>query len=587
LIKTVFFGKVNEEYLNLSDRSINDIRGNNNKLADFDEPVYLSIKASNLGYTQANNVYAKISSTSELITIVTDSVYIGNLAAVSEITIADKLDIKIFKEAADMSVATLNLILGDDKTKKQYTIDITIHAPELNVISCTMDDTVLGNGNFIADPGEKYSLIYKVQNNGSSDASGDFSVSTPDSDKITILDENVKSGVLKYGEITEIPVTVQLASETPNGSYFTVYSELSCDPYVLNNNFTFRAGKVRESFEAETFNVFPWINKSKIPWTINSENSYDGSISARSGNIPNSSASGSGYNSSTSLIIKIQYYTGDSIKFLYKVSSELSYDFFVFRINDVEVLKESGEIPWTKFAAAVKAGLNKFEWIYKKDESTVGGTDCVWIDMIDFVTTGSVLYIEKDLQVARIVPPAVKKKYSYEPIIVKLLNVGKDTINGFNLAYTVNNEASPVEEFFKTKVFPAGDTVTVEFTEKVNFYRYGLYEITSYSFNNSDDYILNDTASLEFRHELTDSMIVYPNPFKEQFTLYINSRYSESIHITLSNTAGTKVYEMDKNISAGKNPVIITVPWLSPSVYYVNIRTNRGTTTLKVIKIRK
>ncbi|HUX96486.1 MAG TPA: C25 family cysteine peptidase [Bacteroidales bacterium] len=579
LIKTVYFGSVSDEYINLSGSSINDSQGNNNNAADFSEIIYLSIKAGNLGNTSANNVYTKISSSSDLITILKDSAYIGNLAARSEITIPDKLEILVDKNSADMSVATISLILGDDKTKKQYTVDITIHAPDLKVIGCTMDDTELGNGNFIADPGEKYSLIYKVQNLGTSDASGDFSVSTSDPEKITILDQNIKSGVLRFGEITEIPVTVQLRDYVANGSYFNVLSSLNCDPYLIENNFTFRVGKIRESFEAESFNVFPWININKVPWVTSTSGSYDGTISARSGAI--------GRDATTTLLIKTYYDYDDYIKFMYKVSSELNFDFFTFRINDKEVLKRSGETDWVEFTVAVKTGLNKFEWVYKKDGSTDSGSDCAWIDMIDFAATGSLRYIEKDLQVARVVPPPEKNKYSFEPITVKVLNVGKDTIKSFNLAYKINEQSIPVEEFFDKPVIPFGDTVTVEFTEKVNFYRYGLYNITSYSLNNSDDYLLNDTASYEFKHELTDSLIIYPNPFTEQFTIYINSRYAERIRITINNMAGTQVYEIEKNITAGKNPVIISAPWLSPSVYYVTIRTNRGITTLKVVKNRK
>jgi uncharacterized repeat protein (TIGR01451 family) len=579
LIKTIYFGSVSKEYINLSGRTINDAKGNNNKAADFGETIYLSIKAANLGNTTATNVYAKISSVSDFVTILTDSAFIGNLAPGSEINLSDKLEIKIDKEVTDLSVAPVILKLSDDLITKQYTIDLTVHAPVLQVLSCTMDDSVLGNGNYIADPGEKYSLIYKIQNTGTSDASGDFMVSTTEPEKISILDQNVKSGVLRFGEVTEIPVTVQLAEYVANGSYFTVSSSLSCDPYIINNDFTFRVGKIRESFEAESFDVFPWINTSKIPWITNNGSSYDGSVSAKSGAI--------GHNATTSLIIKTNYSFDDSVKFMYKVSSELNFDYFTFRINDREALKRSGETGWLKYATAVKTGLNKFEWVYKKDLTTNGGADCAWIDMIDFATTGSLTYIQKDLQVAKVVPPPAKSKYSYEPIKVKVLNVGKDTIKSFNLAYKVNDQSVPVQQLFNTKVIPFGDTVTVEFTEKVNFYRYGLYEITAYSLNNSDDYLMNDTASYEFRNELTDSLIIYPNPFTEHFTIYINSKYSERIRITINNAAGTQVYEMEKNINAGKNPVIISAPWLSPSVYFVNIRTNRGTTTLKVIKTKK
>ena len=579
LIKTVYFGEVKGEYISLLEHSINDSKGNNNKAADYGETLYLSIKTGNLGLTAASNVYAKISSSSDLITILNDSAFIGDLPASSEIIISDKLELSVKKDAADMSVATITLTLGDDSTAKQYIIDIALHAPELRIISCTIDDTELGNGNYVADPGEKYQLIYKVQNLGSSDASGDFSVSAGDPEKLTILDENVKSGILKFGEITEIPVTVRLAEGIPNGSFYTVSSTLECDPYIINSDYTFRVGRIRESFEAESFNIFPWINVSNIPWITTPGNSYDGGISARSGSIGN--------NSTTTLLIKANYTTDDSVKFMYRVSSEVNYDYFSFRINDREVLKRSGETGWLKYSAPVKAGLNKFEWSYKKDNSQEDGSDCAWIDMIDFATTGSLSYIQRDLQVARIVPPPPKNKYSFEPITVKLLNVGKDTIDGFNLAYRINNHSMPVEEFFDKKVIPFGDTVTVEFTEKVNFYRYGLYNITSYAFNNGDDYILNDTADYAFLHELTDSLIIYPNPFTEQFTLYINSRYSEKIRITLNNAAGSTVLDLERDISAGKNPVIIRAPHLSPAIYYVNIRTKRGVVTLPVIKTKK
>jgi len=578
-IKTVRFGRVNGEYLNLTENSINDSQANNNKAADFGETLFLSIKAVNLGYTPAKNVYAKITSSSELITILNDSAFIGDLPAISDINITDKLKIRVAEVVKNMSIATVNLMLKDDKVEKHFLIDISLHAPELYIIGCKIDDSEFGNGNYLADPGETCKLIYKIRNDGSSDISGQFSITSFDADNMIIPEANLKSGVLKFGQVTDIPVEVKLSESVPVGSHMNVLSTLNCDPYILNNDFTFRIGKVRESFEAESFNIFPWINISKIPWVFTSSTSYDGIISAVSGDIAE--------NGSTSLIIKTVYNSSDSIRFSYKVSSEVNYDYFAFRINDNEILKKSGEITWTRFAAAVKPGLNKFEWIYKKDNSTTNGSDCAWIDMIDFVTTGSLKYIQKDLNVARVVPPPVKNKYSFETIAVKLLNIGKDTINGFNLAYSVNNQAAPVQQYFKNKVVPFGDTLTVEFTEKVNFYRYGLYKITSYAYNNPDDYLLNDTASYEFKHELTDSLIIYPNPYKEQFTLYINSRYSEKITITITNTAGTKVFEMEKNISAGKNPVIVNAPWLSASVYYVNIRTNRGTTTLPVIKLKK
>jgi len=90
-----------------------------------------------------------------------------------------------------------------------------------------------------------------------------------------------------------------------------------------------------------------------------------------------------------------------------------------------------------------------------------------------------------------------------------------------------------------------------------------------------------------FINDLTDSLTIYPNPFTDNFTVYINSRYPDIATISMFNLLGEKVYEMRTNILVGKNPVVINLPWLSPAVYIVNIKTNRSANSLRVIKIRR
>ena len=150
-------------------------------------------------------------------------------------------------------------------------------------------------------------------------------------------------------------------------------------------DFSFRVGKVRESFEASSFNVFPWVNISPVPWIITPQDYYEGGLSARSGAI--------GHNESTSLILRTFYTQDDSVRFFYRVSSEPNYDFLSFKLNGNEIFKKSGEMAWTKQTVAVQAGLNTMEWTYKKDNSVSDGSDGAWIDMIDFAQSGTVKYI--------------------------------------------------------------------------------------------------------------------------------------------------------------------------------------------------
>ena len=576
VIKTIHFSNIRKEFINLSASSINDSEGNNNNLADFGESFWLKLKISNLGLTDSHNLYAKISTGSDWVTITSDSVAIGTLLAQSEIVLSDKLGITVSKDVPDMGIVTLNLLLKDQLTEKHYSVDICIHAPDIQIINCIMDDKLLGNGDFIPDPGETFNLVFKVRNQGSSNIEGQFNISSPEGD-ISIVDPSVKSGVLKFGEITDIPITVKLSETVHSGSLISVSAILDCNPFIVNKDFSFRVGKVRESFESSTFNIFPWININSVPWVISSANSYDGSLAARSGAIAS--------NDFTSLTLKAAYAMDDSLKFFYRVSSEPNYDYFSFKLNDVEILKKSGEIPWAKSSVAVKAGLNKMEWIYKKDNSVSQGSDCAWIDMIDFAQTSPVKYIQKDLQVARLLVPANNEQYGMESITVRLLNVGKDTLNGFNLAYVINNHFPTVRQFFENKVVPFGDSVTVSFKTRADLSKYGLYNIIVYGLDNNDDNALNDTlyASID-NNKINETLSVFPNPFNDALTVNVNSQTADRLKISISNVLGVKLYEIQKDVLSGSNSFTLNDIRLIPSLYYLNIR---GTTINKTVPIIK
>jgi len=577
VIKTVYFSEINKEFLNLTSASINDSQGNNNLKADFGESVFLKLTIGNLGMTNATGVYAKITSTSDWLSITSDSAFIGTLSAKSEITLSDILGVKIKDNVPDKGVATIKLLLKDDKTEKSYTIDVLIHAPELDIINLILEDTDLGNGDHIADPGETLNLIFRVNNTGSSNISGQFSISSNTTD-ISILEQTKSSGLLQFGGTTEIPVMVKISETAPSGSYIPISSILDCTPYIVNEDFSFRVGKVRESFEAESFNVFPWINTSSKPWIITNGNSADGIVSAQSGAIT--------HNGKTTLKIKTIYAKPDSLKFSYKVSSEPGYDYLSFKLNGTEILKKSGEIPWTRKAVYVPAGYNQMEWIFAMDNSTLGGSNCAWIDLIDFTVSGAVSYINKDLQVAKMSAPVQKDKFGQETITVKVLNAGKDIINGFNLAYSINDKLPPVNQLFPDIVYPNGDTVTVSFKVKADLSKYGLYNIASYSLNNNDDYLGNDTAYVKVENSIiSESLSVYPNPFKDQITVYLNAPASEIVRISIISVSGIELFSTERSVLKGNNTIPITDARLIPSLYYLNVRGATLNKTVPVLRI--
>jgi hypothetical protein len=577
VMKTIYFSRIKKEFVNLSASSINDSGGNNNTLADYGEPIFLKLTLGNLGQTNATNLYAKISSTTDLATITRDSVFIGTLAAGTETILDNKLALKISDNVPDMGIVTVRLTLRDQLSEKHYNIDIAVHAPELQILSCMLDDQGTGNGDNIPDPGETFKLVFKVQNQGSSDISGLFSISNTNNN-LTIVDPDIKSGTLKFGQVTDIQLLVKLSETIPSGSLVSLSALLDCKPYIVNKDFNFRVGKIRESFEALSFKVFPWINTGSAPWVITSSTSADGVTSARSGTI--------GHNASSSLSIRTYYSADDSVRFYFKVSSEPIYDILSFRLNGVEMFRKSGEIPWTTMAFPVQAGYNKMEWIYKKDNTVSQGSDCAWIDMIDFARTSPVGYIQRDLQVAKLVPPK-NDQIGIEAITAKVLNPGRDTINGFNLAYQINGHLPLVVQHFSNKLIPQADTMLVTFDSEADLSKYGVYKISVFGVQNNDDYLPNDTASMRLENvKITETVGVFPNPFTNKLTIYINSPVPEKLSIALCNVSGVKLYDLERSIISGNNSITLTDLNLAPALYYLNIRGVSVNKTVPVLKTK-
>jgi hypothetical protein len=577
LLKTIYFSEINQEFLNLNGYSVNDLSGNNNGIADFGESIFLKLRIANLGLTDADNLIATLSSSSEWVTLTNTTVSIESLPAMSELILEPGFGMTIANEIPDQGIISFSLILKSSMSEKHYKIDITVHAPRLEIITCIIDDSESGNNNFIADPGETFTLVFRVSNNGSSSTSGSFNISSLTGNLI-VLEPSIKSGVLHFGEATDISVKVRLSEQSMPGDYFSISSILDCSPYLVSKDYSFRVGRIRESFESATFDVFPWINISQKPWVITGINQIDGIVSARSGYIT--------HNSTSSLIIRAFYSGSDTLKFHYKVSSEFNYDFLSFRLNGTELLRKSGEVPWELKSVPVPAGLATMEWIYKKDNSVSQGADCAYLDLIDFSVSSPVRYIQKDLEVARIVSPGLKDKYGNEAVTVKVLNKGRETIEGFSLAFSVNG-ATKANQVFSNILPPLSDSLTVTFTTKADLSKYGIYDMTVFAYGNYDDYLYNDTLSVRIENtQITESVTVYPNPVREEVRIKVNSNVAAEARITLTSVSGVRVYDNRTQLVAGENIITIDSRHLSPAVYVLNLRGGNLDETISLIKIR-
>jgi hypothetical protein len=146
--------------------------------------------------------------------------------------------------------------------------------------------------------------------------------------------------------------------------------------YTTEGSFAFAVGNVIEDWETGDFSLFPWENDPSRPWTVVSENPYEGNYCVRSGAIGNSA--------STRLTITLDVHSEDEISFFRKVSSESGFDKLYFFIDGVEQGEWSGEVSWGEERYTLTPGQHELSWIYEKDVYISSGSDCAWLDNIVF-----------------------------------------------------------------------------------------------------------------------------------------------------------------------------------------------------------
>ncbi len=186
-------------------------------------------------------------------------------------------------------------------------------------------------------------------------------------------DEN---GQYQIAEIFENTYTFKVYAE----DYATLIQVVSIDPdnnvadFELMESFAI-------SFEAGVFEPgFTFSGDSD--WQIDNSNGWDGSASAKSGGI--------GDESTSEMIYTLEDGMAGQISFYRKVSSESGYDYLQFYIDNQEQDQWAGDQDWEEFIYTVTEGTHTFRWVYEKDYSATGGSDCGWIDYITFPPSAGV-----------------------------------------------------------------------------------------------------------------------------------------------------------------------------------------------------
>jgi PKD repeat protein len=171
-----------------------------------------------------------------------------------------------------------------------------------------------------------------------------------------------------YSEFIWNTDDTHLGHEPPIGSFELTFNNGSVILNPISENM--------EDFETGDFTKFDWQFAGDADWQMEIDNPYEGSFSAKSGDI--------GDNQTSELSLMVDVVDAGPITFFVKTSSEYIYDDLRFFIDNEEVGAWSGEQDWQQQSYNVPLGTHFFRWVYQKDFAVSMGEDCAWVDNIVF-----------------------------------------------------------------------------------------------------------------------------------------------------------------------------------------------------------
>ncbi|MEM4293265.1 MAG: hypothetical protein QXJ27_03750 [Thermoplasmata archaeon] len=121
-----------------------------------------------------------------------------------------------------------------------------------------------------------------------------------------------------------------------------------------------------------------WTTGGNANWFGQTSTYYNGGDAAQSGVISHNQVS----------YVQTSITGPGTLTFYWKVSSEANYDFLIFYIDGTEQVKISGEKGWEQKSFTIASGTHTVQWKYSKDGSVNSGSDCGWLDKVEFTSGG-------------------------------------------------------------------------------------------------------------------------------------------------------------------------------------------------------
>ncbi|MBT7105751.1 hypothetical protein HN933_02775 [Candidatus Woesearchaeota archaeon] len=271
-------------------------------------------------------------------------------------------------------------VTTDENTTCYYSLDNGTTNYTMSVVVSNTSFT----SNLSVEAGNDYTAnvyCFDWQDNWNNSEYVDFTVDAPEI-SLEIITPSSSEINVSAGQMFEVVVNVSCV-EMDCGAINVSLDPVTFDA-VTNGDF-------------ETNDFTGWSRSGDANWSLQGTVVSSGNYSAETGAI--------GHSEYSLLTQDVTIYEDTNLSFMWKVSSESSYDYLGFcvdlsygvagcrRFGDTgygTVSGISGTVDWTQVTYELSAGTHTLLWYYAKDSGSVGGSDQGWVDNVTLVSNAPV-----------------------------------------------------------------------------------------------------------------------------------------------------------------------------------------------------
>ena len=557
------------------------------------ELLNLSFNLNNVGSFNAENVNILVTSTDQYLTINMDSIPVGNINANGTLDISTGIEALVSASVPDQHVSEIAItITADGNNVWSYNNSITINAPSFAWGQMEVTE-VSGNGNNRIDAGETVVIAIPLTNNGHAAASDVIGTVLINGVQHIIDPVATTFPSLPANETMSFMFNVTFSSQIPVGTPVSIMVMLASGQYSSINTYNTIVGLVAEDFESGSFLSYPWTFSGNS-WTIDTTYPYAGLRSAKSATISHSQT--------TSMSVVMAVPAVGNITFWKKVSSESSYDYLKFYINNSLQGQWAGTVAWSQESFFVAPGNNTFRWEYSKDSGVSSGSDCAWIDDIIFPAVGGTTGAPAITIATTALNFGAVLVGTTNTMPLEIANTGNAVLIGtIQVAapyYIISENSDPVTVMNYVVNPNSNLEIAIGFIPDAPGIFNAEMIVTSDDVNNAAITIpLTGTASGSANNDQITPIVTalkgnYPNPFNPTTTISYSVKTSGPVQLEIYNILGQKVTTLvNDNIPAGNH----SVTWngtdgnnriVASGIYFYRMKAGKYTGTKKMIMMK-